>query len=113
MLFSCWLGLVYVLFPLPATTASADGDRSPTSADAWGRCRSAEWRMAGHLFHHGDVVDFSRACRPAGGGRPALDLARSADGTIPASVDDATVAIAMAIVCFLLPQRGWRRTGAD
>jgi len=107
LLFFCWLGLVYVLFPLPATTASADGDTISEERRRLGPMSQAEWRMA-IIFIITALLWIFREPVAGFGWAPALDLARSANGKTPAMVDDATVSIAMALVCFLLPKKGWR-----
>jgi sodium-dependent dicarboxylate transporter 2/3/5 len=106
LLFFCWVGLVYVLFPLPATTASADGDSIAEERRRLGPMSQAEWRML-LIFLITATLWIFREPVDGWGWAPYFGLDKPAGGKGPAHVDDATVAIAMALICFLLPERGW------
>ncbi len=104
LLVFCWLALVFVLHPIPGGDFFGGRDAIAEARRALGPMSSAERRMAA-IFISTALAWVFREPIAGWGWAPALGLGR-ASGRGPL-VDDTTVAIAMAMLCFVLPSKGW------
>jgi len=100
-----WLVLTRILFPLQGGSLLGGADLITKQKQQLGPLRPAELR-AGLIFLVTATLWISREPVAGVGWAPLLGLSRQADGT--RLVDDSTVAMAMAILCFVLPAKGLR-----
>jgi sodium-dependent dicarboxylate transporter 2/3/5 len=100
----CWVALVFFLHPLPADEFCGGRDAIAEARRQLGPISAAERRMA-LIFVSTALAWIFREPVSGWGWAPWLGLGRQATGGT--LVDDTTVAIGMALLCFVLPSQGW------
>lgn len=105
MLLCAWLLLTRVLFRLGDEALLGGSAVLAEERKRLGRLRPAEWR-AGLIFLTTAVLWVAREPVAGFGWAPWLGLGRQADGS--RLVDDSTVAMTMAVLCFVVPSEGLR-----
>lgn len=104
-LIGAWLLLGWFIFPLGTQRLVGDPHTLDRARAALGPLREAE-RRAAAVFLVTALLWIFREPVTGWGWAAWLGLGRQADGTT--LIDDATVAVAMAVVCFLIPASGRR-----
>lgn len=103
LLFACWVLLTMVLFPVGRGDV-AGADLIARERAKLGSMTTAERRI-GVLFFVTALLWVFREPVPGWGWAPLLRLGRGAGGVEP--IDDASIAIVMAGLCFLVPRGRW------
>lgn len=106
MLLVAWAWLVFVIFPVGSGSFLGGSEVINEQRRQLGPMKTAEKRMA-VIFAITAVLWVFREPLPGWGWAPPLSLARWSDGLV-VQVSDATVAMMMALVCFVVPKRGLR-----
>jgi len=99
----CWFSLVYILFPLPGGAFFGGSNAIAEARRQLGPMSPAERRMAA-IFVTTALAWVFREPVPGWGWAPWLGGVTTGRALL---VDDTTVAIAMALLCFVLPSKGW------
>jgi sodium-dependent dicarboxylate transporter 2/3/5 len=102
LLLICWGLLALVLFPVGAG-ALTDRDLVASERRKLGPMSPAE-RRAGLVFLITAILWIFREPVPGVGWAPLFSLGRGSDGLEP--IDDTSIAVVMASLCFVIPQRG-------
>ncbi len=100
-----WLVLTRLLFPIQGGSLLGGGNAIAEQKQQLGPLRPAEFR-AGLIFLTTATLWITREPIVGIGWAPLLSLGRQADGRL--LVDDSTVAMTMAVLCFVLPAEGLR-----
>lgn len=101
----CWLVLTYFLFPIGRNISLGGSQIIREELAQLGSIRAAEWRVAGVFLTTAFLWITREPLEDYGWGTWFTDP----DGN--SNVDDATVAMLMAVLCFLIP-RGGQETGS-
>ncbi|HEY4311253.1 MAG TPA: DASS family sodium-coupled anion symporter [Pirellulales bacterium] len=104
LLFFCWFALVFILYRLPGGAFFGGRNAIADERRALGPMTSAERRVAA-IFLATAAAWIFREPVSGWGWAPLLGLGRVPG--VGVMVDDTTVAIAMALLCFVIPSKGW------
>lgn len=105
LLFCTWLLLTRVLFRLEATSFFGGRELVRAQLNNLGPMRVVEWRML-MVFATTALLWILREPTPGYGWGPLLGWGDASKTPGSKSVDEGTVAMAMAILCFLIPRGG-------